>query len=313
MHCFCLGARSTPHRIVRQASNGRLLHEARDWIALADLRRKGLEVDPGQVSQLLEFNLIERDGDAIRCAFPAIGPEVLLPIRARMQDFAGEMLTGAGREIDDIAAALDAAGLRHSFHAILFGHVMDGLLWTHLRSRIDLPETALNRDFPHWRGVFWVVYPPRPDAIGTNEIVRGAARLTMVWSQRTADMLDTFRNAEWSRDLLAFLAGEAERPPPEAIAAGLASPSGSPGIPVFGSGRLRDLDHAADAAAVKIVRFVLDRRGLFDFLPAMRPADRNVILLHEFIWATQAALDPAVATNPPARLKDLLFVTMGAA
>lgn len=306
MHCFCLGARSTPHRIVRQASNGRLLHEARDWITLAELRRKGIEADPSQVRELLEFNLIERDGDALRCAFAAIGPETLLPLRARMQDFAGEVLAGAGRRIDDIAAALDAAGLRHSFHAILFGHVMDGRLWTHLRPRIDLPETAPNRDFPHWRGVFWVVYPPRPGAIGTNEIVRGAARLTMVWSQQTTAMLDTFRNAGWSGDLLAFLAGEAERPPPEAVAAGLTSPSGSAGIPVIGSGRLRELEQAAEAAAATIAQLVLDRRGLFDFLPGMPTADSNVILLHEFIWAAQAARDPAVKAN----LNDLLFVTI---
>ncbi|WP_125795948.1 hypothetical protein [Amycolatopsis sp. WAC 01376] len=40
LHCFCLGARSTPHHIVRMDDNGRLLFRARLGVSRTELRER---------------------------------------------------------------------------------------------------------------------------------------------------------------------------------------------------------------------------------------------------------------------------------
>ena len=78
LHGYCLGARETPHATVRQGDNGRLLFAAEDWCGPEDLARLGLSPRPEQIERLVDFGLIERQGEAQRSLVPRLGPALAL-------------------------------------------------------------------------------------------------------------------------------------------------------------------------------------------------------------------------------------------
>jgi len=293
LHCFCLGAKQTPHATVRKGNHGRVLFETGDWRSLDDLARSDVTVSDETLCELTRFSLLDRRDNMMRRAFPICGPDEILPMRDRMQAFASDLLNAEQPRIAAIADELATKAMHHSLYAVLFGEVMDGLLWTHLRRSIEIPDTTLTPDFPLWKGVFWAVYPPVPNAIGINRITHGTAAISLIWSERTSAMLNALRQEAWPADYLRFLLGEIASPPPEAISAGLLEASGKTAVPVFGHPSFVHLARLAEELAESAALRFAEQVERIPFATPLTAAQRNVILAHEYIWAMQTAFASA--------------------
>jgi len=189
LHCFCIAARRTPDAVIRLDCNGRLLLAASQGIALGELRERGLLVADSQLLLLREFGLIEIEGDQVRTAFPILDPLTITGIRAALRDDAARLVASWDAELAAIHRILSDRNLRNHAFAIVFGYVLDGMLWTLLRYRRAVPETALTIEQPYWRGAFWALWPPRQASAGTNELRTASARLVMTWTPATAAAL----------------------------------------------------------------------------------------------------------------------------
>ena len=110
-------------------------------------------------------------------------------IRAALRDDAARLVASWDGELAAIHRMLSDRNLRYHALAIVFGYVLDGMLWTLLRYRRAVPETALTLEQPYWRGAFWALWPPRQASAGTNELRTTSARLVMTWTPATAAAL----------------------------------------------------------------------------------------------------------------------------
>ncbi|GGZ44964.1 hypothetical protein GCM10011273_34630 [Asticcacaulis endophyticus] len=81
LHCFCINAVRTPHRIIKMDDNGRLLFLAREGISIAALRQRGTRVTDSQINLLETFNMLRREGDVVTTAIPVLGPAQMAPLR----------------------------------------------------------------------------------------------------------------------------------------------------------------------------------------------------------------------------------------
>lgn len=180
LHCFCLGARVTPHAVVCQ--HGRLLLTAATGLPIS-------EIPGADLARLEDAHLLRRARDQVRTAFPIIGPEPVDILRRRAGKVGDELVAVTGTYARQVVEALRAEGFGDHAQAILFGHVLDGLAWDAVRARIDLPDTTLTPERPDWNGLFWAVYPKVKHAAGTNELRRGSTTLVMVWNEGNAAAL----------------------------------------------------------------------------------------------------------------------------
>jgi hypothetical protein len=143
LHCYSPTARRTPHTIVAEGSNGRLLFEARAGASRQMLEASGVPVTDEQVARLAEFGLLDVHGDVLRTAFPALGTGETTELRRRARTLGGAL---AGRLVPLVAALrsrLDRMDLVSSTYAVVFGYALDGLLWDRLAMREMVPDTTL--------------------------------------------------------------------------------------------------------------------------------------------------------------------------
>jgi hypothetical protein len=198
LHCFCLGARETPHRAVAADNNGRILYLARHGVTRAGLRTVGVNTLDSQIAWLKALDLLSFDGEIFRTTFPTLGAETMRQLRNRSRrraDLTTDALVPAARDVGDLLALHDA---RAHHYAVLFGHGLDGILWQELRAVGELPSTELSVSKPFWNGVFWAINPERMGAAGTNEAIRGAETLVTVWTKDTAARLGAVERL-WER------------------------------------------------------------------------------------------------------------------
>jgi hypothetical protein len=189
LHCFCVTARRTPHAVIRLDGNGRLLLAASGGVAVSALRERGLLAADSQLVLLREFGLVAVEGDQVRTTFPILHPPVITGLRAALRDEAAQLVLGWTSELATIHRLLSDRNLLSHAFAIVFGHVLDGMLWTLLRYRRAVPETTLTLEQPYWRGAFWAMWPPRYASAGTNELRTESARLVMTWTPATVEAL----------------------------------------------------------------------------------------------------------------------------
>jgi hypothetical protein len=192
LHCFCLSARHPPHGIVQADTNGRVLWRARDGSTVAAVREAGIRIDDSQLLLLRTYGLIREDDGHIKTAFPVLGPEVMEPLRARIQSLANLLLPEIARPSKAIVTALQREGSGGHGFAVVFGYALDGLVWDELRRLGELPDTTLDLDHPFWRGAFWAVFPERAGVPGTNEVQLQGRTLVAVWTDRTAAAVNEY-------------------------------------------------------------------------------------------------------------------------
>ena len=324
LHCFCITARRTPHSLVRLDTNGRLLLAARHGTSRALLRDGGLLLADSQLVLLRDAGLLAMEGDRVRTAFPILAADAIEPVRTALRSEAARLVAAWDGDLAAIHRLLADRNFRDHAFAIVFGHVLDGMLWTLLRYRRAIPETALTLERPDWRGAFWALWPPRQGSAGTNELRTDAARLVMTWTPATASAFDAIvQDSRLAEEVLAagrrVVRGAAEiqlanlqggtpehafRVP--AIRTGLDGPLAQAG------GRMVLAVEAALASASDL-QLALLHAGVADHRVA------TVILGHELIWeiadilvAQQKVHLPPAAAAPgaPSALSDLMFLAV---
>lgn len=325
LHCFCIDARRTPQALLRLDTNGRLLHAARHGIDRAALRERGLLLAESQLLLLRDAGLVAVDGERVQTAFPILEAETIEPIRAALRDEAVRLAGGWGGEIAAIQRLLADRNFRGHAFAIVFGHVLDGMLWTLLRYRRAVPDTTLTLEQPHWRGAFWALWPPRRVPAGTNELRTEAARLVTTWTPATARAFDAIAADPLIADGVLAAGRRVVRGAAEIQVAQLqgSTPELAWRVPAIRTGVDGPLAQAGGRMVLAVEAALGSVADAGAALAAAGVADRRVatvILAHELIWEIGEALVgagslelPAVAVgvpSPVAGLADLMFVAV---
>ncbi|QSB15229.1 hypothetical protein JQS43_02355 [Natronosporangium hydrolyticum] len=333
LHCYCPHARQTPHALVRTGDLGRLLYAARAGASVPELRSRGIEVSEPELAQLVEFDLVAVVGDQVRTTFPVLGAETMTAMRASLRQRGAQLAERITPAVADLRAELAGRGQAGSGYAMVFGHALDGLLWTRLRAVGAVPETTLTPQRPWWNGAFWAIYPGRAASAGTNFLDCGAGTLVSVWTDDTVRDLTALATAPGVREEVAgLLAGMTESGAVGSGQAGsgvvtdgqgrqwrLRSPDGRPAIPVVGGGG--PLDSIAGRIAATVADALAgDELAVARELVGAEPSVSTVVVAHELIWEiTESLLAAGALAGPPAQqgertpetLIDLLYVTTG--
>jgi hypothetical protein len=325
LHCFCITARRTPHALVALDTNGRLLHAARNGIARSALRAQGLLLSDSQLILLRDLDLIAIEEDQVRTTFPVLDAGTMAGLRAELREEALRLAGTWSGELAAIHRLLADRNLRSHAFAIVFGYVLDGMLWTLLRYRRAVPETALTIEQPYWRGAFWALWPPRVASAGTNELRTEAARLVATWTPATAPALNALlADPVLAADVQAH-GQRVRRGAAEIQMAQLqgSEPSRTWRVPAIRTGVDGPLAQAGGRIVLAVEASLASLSGPGAALAAAGVADprvATVILAHELIWeiadallAAQLLERPAVATaaSPAlAALGDLMFVAV---
>lgn len=298
LHCWCITARHTPHRIIRADDNGLILGLAVHGISRDELKRRLPNVTESQLALLQAYDLLTKEGDRYTTAFPVFDPKTIGPIRAKLAALAVRTSPSIRRDAELIVDAAKAQNHPESAYAVLFGYALDGILWDELQKREPLPDTTLNLDHPFWRGAFWAISPERTDAPGRNEVPLGSRRLIGVWNDRSVTALNARLDALRA-----------------------AGPNGINRLPVVND-RPGDTVHDAGARiAGSLVAALLDSddgRALIAQFPGSLRKSAILALAHEFIWSVNeelvrdgiVKLPAAHVTNQAssAELEALIFV-----
>lgn len=297
LHCFCLGARQTPHNIVCADGNGRLLLLAQNGIDRSALDQADFAALETRLILLETFGLVERNRNTIRTTFPILGPDQTNVLRQAARALA-EHHADRFIELAEVARAdLSAEGLAGSAEATIFGHALDGLAWHHLAAQQRLPDTALSLDRPFWNGAFWASYPRPTESGGTNELPTENASLVMVWVDANVDALNAIAADPATARALQALQPDA-----------LSLTIGTHAVPVLG-GTLAGPACAAIGrlAAGAIIEGVDDLAGQF---PEIAPQTLTVIFGHDLIWAVAEVLRARSGFRPLAEVSphEAIFV-----
>ena len=325
LHCFCIEAVATPHRIVRMDDNGLILGAARNGVTIQQLRTNRIRFTESQLTLLQVFGLLSRQGNVIRTAIPLLGADTTAAIRSRAADIAAALMPALRPPIRTIHGELSRNGLQSSGYAVVFGYALDTLLWQILTTRAALPATTLTLQQPFWRGAFWAIYPERPDAAGTNELAHGTAHLTMVWTDPVALRLNQLASAPTTLAMLASI----ERSPASTGVETIRLRCAVPGcvaadqvmrVPSIDERAGNPLHDASAAIAGAVSRALLSSGNghrLIALVPNATREQALVIVAHELIWEVADALvkariisRPAVlgTTANTASLEPLLFI-----
>ncbi|WP_144070102.1 hypothetical protein [Nonomuraea indica] len=306
LHCYCPNAIRTPHQVVRDGNNGQVLYAARHG-ALT----KHLNISDTQLSELLEFRLLERDGEKVRTAFPVLGSREITSLRTALRRLATPLVDAVEKPVQDIAVELQRRGIDHSLYAMVFGYALDLLLWHQLRAGDAVPDTELTAERRWWNGAFWALYPPRLGGSGTN-FYRFAADLTLVtvWSDSTLNRLHTMAStpglaeAMQDQDVTSVTDSQGHR-------WRVRFDDGRPAIPLVG---MNDVLDALAAAVARPVSVFLLSHDIEEAHRAIASDDRGVatvIVAHELIWEiTEQLIARGVCTRAPQGedLTGLLFL-----
>jgi hypothetical protein len=310
LHCFCLGARSTPHRIVAMDDNGRILYHARHGINRTEMSARGIAPLDSQIALLSRYGLLTEKDDRFVTSFPVLGSAETGALRPRLRELADALVPSIASDVSTIGSYLSSQRLAHCAYAVIFGYVIDGLLWELLKAAGVLPATELSVERPYWNGAFWTIHPPRAGVAGTNEVSGKKATLTMVWTRPTLGALNALAGSRSLRSALDAIAGGGTFGEPIVAEDGVewrfTDDSGEPVIPVIRR-RTGDPIHDHGLRIAEPVASMLCDDLVDQFVGSIGGANREATLLvvaHELIWDLMDALQAAGILGRPRVLDD---------
>ena len=319
LHCFSPTARSTPHSIIELDNNGEILAAGVNPVHRGDLAARGITVTESQIRLLCDYGVLDTDHGMIRTAIPVLGPDLTGPIRERLADITDGLIDRLVEPVGALREALTTAGHGASCYAVTFGHALDGLLWTELDTRRQLPPTELDLEHPHWRGAFWAVFPERPMSAGTNFRRVESSNLVMLW---TDDVIDAIRALDQEPGLDEFIVAAASGDPIPTSAVftradrQLVDGTGRATVPVVEE--QGPVQRHCEAIAQLTADALLDGalQPLLDSVPGAGRSHSVVIVAHELIWTvTDAVVTQGIVELPPllstgeGPIRDLLYLT----
>lgn len=286
LHAFSLGARSTPHGVVAMDDNGALLYHARDGVSFDQLRAVGIVPTQSQLALLRLYDLIEVDDGHVAASFPIVGPQTLAELRPRLRTAAATLAAALDADVAAIVAELRRRGHAGHDYAVIFGHVVDGLLWDELKAAGLAPVTELSVEKPLWNGAFWAIYPPRAASAGVNEVAQADAAAVLVWTRDTLaglrELVDSGRIEELLRQR---------------------DPAATPVVAADDG----DAIHARGRDMAGVIAAAFDvggaARDLVETLPGADVQQATVILAHELIWDVMDVLVETGALTPPPAMR----------
>ncbi|WP_293697963.1 hypothetical protein [uncultured Agrococcus sp.] len=263
-------------------NNGSILYAARRGITLPQLKENGVIPSQSQLKLLQLYDLIRVEDDRITTAFPVVGPEVMGPLREKIQLAAAGLAHRMIAEVRGIREELQRRGHPGHDYAVVFGHAVDGLLWEQLRAADMVPTTELTLKRPLWNGAFWAIHPPIPAGAGVNELPGEASTLIMIWTESTREALWEVAHSEATQNLLN-------------------NPTRQSKIPVLETDRSDALHlHSTTIAEIiaETIRVSPQAQELLADFPDATPQECTLIVAHELIWAIMEALVTAGHLEP---------------
>ncbi|MFN3765871.1 MAG: hypothetical protein ACK4R3_09895 [Aliihoeflea sp.] len=230
------------------------------------------------MAELERMHILERSGDEIRATFPIIGPQAAAPLRRHARNLAEKLLPRLTDPVARIHDHLAAEGLTGHTFAVVFGHALDGLMWSILASHRAVPDTHLTPDRPYWNGTFWAIWPPRENPAGVNEARFPGMTLVMVWTPRTEEPLKALARRSGLQATLCAIASGASAPVADPL---LLDDHGHSRIPIIRPGDPLQL-HAL--ALARPVAEALLTEPLPSIENVTDPRDARIIFGHELIW-----------------------------
>lgn len=283
LHAFSLGARSTPHGVVHMDHNGPLLYLAREGITKAQLAESGIVPSESQLTLLQVYGLIDIVDDVVTTRFPLLGPETMAALREATGDLAGSLAEELTDDVAAISTQVRQQGFTEHDYSVVFGYVIDGLFFDHLKTQNLVPSTELSIDHPFWNGVFWAIHPARDSTAGTNEVVYEKCALTAVWTKPTVNALMAYTASEEVRLL-------SENPQTQRI------------LPVI----VASGDDPIHRRAVSMSNLMTDAlasksaKTLYSLLEGIEQQAATVIICHELIWDVMEELTERELVSRPA-------------
>jgi hypothetical protein len=310
LHCFCLGARRTPQAIVAMDDNGRILYHARHGISRSALNAVGISPLESQIALLRNYGLLTTKGDWFVTSFPVLGSAETGMLRPRLRDLAEAIVPSIAADVSCIGDHLRSQQLAHCIYGVIFGYVIDGLLWDLLKAVGALPTTKLSVARPYWNGAFWAIHPPRVGVAGTNEVAGQKAALTLVWTESTLEALSGLARSPALRPALDAIAGHSASGDPVVAEGGvewhLTDGDGQPLIPIIRQ-RAGDPIHDHGLRIVEPIAALLCGDLVDQVLNSIKGVTGKTALLvlaHEFIWDLMSALEDAEILSRPPVLDD---------
>jgi len=279
--------------VVRE--HGALLYRMSSGLPAMDLAQE-------QLALLERYSLVRRDGELVRTSFAVLGTAASDVLRQRARSAAATVVRDIADRVREASRELASAGFAGHGHAIVFGHVLDGLTWDIARTLAELPDTSLSPERPLWNGLFWASHPKPQRTGGTNELCGQGGTLVMVWEDHNLAALRAFAGKPEVRTALDRIDADAA----ELVLAGLRLPVLGPATPA----RLADACHDI---ATTVARRLVDEPGLGAELERvgvrLSSAELPVVFGHEFIWAVRdQLLEVGALSSPSDGLADAMFV-----
>jgi hypothetical protein len=179
-----------PAMIAGLDTNGEILVSCKETCSRDELATKGIHFVESQLQLLQIMGLLKDTNGDLRTAFPILGKDETTQIRSITSAAASEMFQHISPLVGDLRQAMDSEGFSQNTFAIVFGYVLDGLVWQELNRLVpastECPNGALS---PFWSGQVWAMYPKRARTIGTNTHYEAGWMLYVVWSSATKNAL----------------------------------------------------------------------------------------------------------------------------
>lgn len=303
--------RGSPGSILGLDDNGGLALLARGGIAEAELLER-TDAAASQVQLLVDWRLLEREGDRVRTAFPILDAEATAALRRRAAAAAGPLADAIADDVAALRDRLEGSGRGANAFAILFSHVLDGLTWRAWEASGEIVERVLDADRPFWDGEVWATIPAREDVVGTNRISDEGVALSVTWTHAAIPRMAPFV-ADWPAVKALFEDFARGGPIVDPRARRTFAPfdlfdaEGRITIPVI----VEDESDPIHALSLRIAGTVAERAPAALDLQALQrdfgfrdASQALVVVYHETMWDVLAALERRGAIERPAILVD---------
>jgi hypothetical protein len=156
-----------PLQIVRMDNNGEILYACLEAQTTDQLRSAGIEFRRSQLELLVDWGLLEYDGDVetYKTTIHVYGPEKIAEIRSRVRASVEHLAGVLSADLDSLKAYLRESGSEKSMFAVLYAYVLHAYAMDQFSEEI-YREPQLSAGHPFWNGFAWALCPATNFPVG---------------------------------------------------------------------------------------------------------------------------------------------------